>query len=283
MNYYKRHIGDYAAKAGHLTPLEHGVYGLLIDAYYNREEAPTKAEAIRWARARAKDELAALEAVLSEFFIEVDGRFMQNRVEEELAQFRIRQETNRELGAKGGAAKSKRNAKPIASEPLSETVAKEVPPPLAESKPSHKPLATSQEEAKKELAPKGDLLDGISPEVAADFRALRSRLRSPITATALKGIQREATKAGLSLEAALVICCERGWRGFNAEWLTRDTRAGPNGQPQPSRQAQGVAAILGVNANDLIAEFTRGTLVQGADRNVPCDFVPVEPRRLPGC
>ena len=33
MNYYKRHIGDYAAKAGHLSPLEHGVYTLLIDAY----------------------------------------------------------------------------------------------------------------------------------------------------------------------------------------------------------------------------------------------------------
>jgi uncharacterized protein YdaU (DUF1376 family) len=148
VNYYKRHIGDYAAKAGHLTPLEHGVYGLLIDAYYNREEAPTKAEAIRWARARSKDELAALDAVLAEFFIEVDGRFTQSRVEEELSQFRNRQETNRELGAKGGAAKSKRIAKPIASESLSEDVAKDDELRLANVKPSHKPLANSQEEAK---------------------------------------------------------------------------------------------------------------------------------------
>jgi uncharacterized protein YdaU (DUF1376 family) len=143
MNYYKRHIGDYAAKAGHLTPLEHGVYGLLIDAYYNREEAPTKAEAIRWARARSADELAALDAVLAEFFVEVDGRFMQNRVEEELAQFRVRQEVNRSLGAKGGKA----NAKRIASETLSE--------PEAKDKPSHKPLANSHKEQEL-VSPAGD-------------------------------------------------------------------------------------------------------------------------------
>ena len=133
----------------------------------------------------------------------------------------------------------------------------------------------------KKLAPKGDLLDGISPEVAADFKALRSRLRSPITATALKGIQREATAAGLTLEAALVICCERGWRGFKAEWLARDTRAGPSGQSQPSRQAQGVAAILGVNPHDLIADFTR-PVVSDAARTVSGELVPPEPRRLPG-
>lgn len=136
MNYYKRHIGDYAAKAGHLTPLEHGVYSLILDAYYNREEAPTRAEAMRWARARSKDEVAAVEVVLSEFFNEADGRFMQPRVEEELSAFRSRQETNRQLGARGGQAKRKR----IATESLSETEAND--------KPSHKPLAISQEEAK---------------------------------------------------------------------------------------------------------------------------------------
>lgn len=136
MNYYKRHIGDYAAKAGHLSPLEHGIYTLLLDAYYNREEGPTRAEAIRWARARTKEEIAAVDSVLAEFFDERDGRHTQTRVEEELAAFRQRQETNRKLGAKGGKANGKR----IASESLSESEAKD--------KPSHKPLAISQEEAR---------------------------------------------------------------------------------------------------------------------------------------
>lgn len=145
MNYYKRHIGDYAAKAGHLSPLEHGVYTLLIDAYYNREEAPTRAEAIRWARARSSEELAAVDAVLGEFFTEQDGRFTQSRIEEELATFRAKQEVNRQLGARGGQAKAKR----FASETLSENVAKQDSHRLANAKPSHKPLAINQEEEKK--------------------------------------------------------------------------------------------------------------------------------------
>lgn len=157
MNYYKRHIGDYAAKAGHLSPLEHGVYNLIIDAYYNREEAPTKAEAVRWARARTQDERDAVDAVLTEFFVESDGRFTQNRIEEELSAFRAKQEVNRQLGARGGKANAERNAKPNAkrnaTETGSEQEAKQVPHREANDKPSHKPLATNQEEAKSKSPP----------------------------------------------------------------------------------------------------------------------------------
>lgn len=153
MNYYKRHIGDYAAKAGHLTPLEHGVYTLILDAYYNREEAPSRAEAMRWARARTRDESAAVEAVLLEFFEEADGRFFQKRVEEELKAFRSRQQTNRQLGARGGKAKSKR----IATESLSDDEAKD--------KPSHKPLAINQE-ASIEASTESTIVD-LSPDSAA--------------------------------------------------------------------------------------------------------------------
>lgn len=36
------------------------------------------------------------------------------------------------------------------------------------------------------------------------------------------GIQREAEKAGITLEEALSTCCERGWQGFKAEWYRRE-------------------------------------------------------------
>jgi len=156
VNYYKRHIGDYAAKAGHLTPLEHGVYTLILDAYYNREEAPTKQDAVRWARARTRDEVAAVDVVLTEFFEEVGGRFIQKRVEEELEAFRSRRETNRKLGAKGGKAKGKANGKRIATESLSDQEAND--------KPSHKPLAISQE-ASIEASTESTAVDS-SPEPA---------------------------------------------------------------------------------------------------------------------
>lgn len=64
--------------------------------------------------------------------------------------------------------------------------------------------------------------DGVSEQVWNDFAALRTKRRAPITETALKGIQREAEKAGITLEEALSTCCERGWQGFKAEWYRRE-------------------------------------------------------------
>jgi uncharacterized protein YdaU (DUF1376 family) len=102
MNYYKRHIGDYAKKAGHLSTLEHGVYTLLLDAYYDRELAPTKAEAMRQARARSSEEVAAVEAVLTDFFTLRDGRYIQQRVEEEFVKAEEAARRNAENGKRGG-------------------------------------------------------------------------------------------------------------------------------------------------------------------------------------
>lgn len=91
-----------------------------------------------------------------------------------------------------------------------------------------------KEEAK--TAPSGaSLLTGLVDEkLARDFMAIRKAKRAPLTATALDGIKREADKAGLTLEAAIRVCCERGWSGFNAEWQ----RGGPLGQ-SPTNTAPG--------------------------------------------
>lgn len=74
---------------------------------------------------------------------------------------------------------------------------------------------------------KPDLFAGVDPAVARDFKALRARLKAPITETALAGIRREADSVGLTLESALRICCERSWRGFKAEWMTGDKPVTP--------------------------------------------------------
>lgn len=76
---------------------------------------------------------------------------------------------------------------------------------------------------------------GIDGQLAQDYIALRKSHRAPITKTALKGIEREANNAGLSLEQALTICCERGWRGFNAGWLHSDRGNRPAANPKPNR------------------------------------------------
>ena len=64
------------------------------------------------------------------------------------------------------------------------------------------------------------LANGVNQATAQDYLQTRkSKLAGTLTQTALNGIIREAKKAGLSLEQALTVCCERSWIGFNAQWL----------------------------------------------------------------
>lgn len=72
--------------------------------------------------------------------------------------------------------------------------------------------------------------EGVSSEVWSDFVKHRKAKRSAITRTALEGIEREALKAGWTLEAALSECCQRGWTGFKAEWVNKDQKGSNNGK-----------------------------------------------------
>lgn len=79
---------------------------------------------------------------------------------------------------------------------------------------------------------------GVSDSVAKDFIQLRKSKKAAITKTALDGIEREATKAGMSLENALRTCCERGWAGFKAEWVGRDSMQAMKGCESSANQAR---------------------------------------------
>lgn len=106
MNFYKRHLGDYAKDAGHLTMLEHGAYTLLLDRYYTTEKPiPSSAEAYRVCRARSGIERAAVDAVLAEFFITDGQAHLNRRAEEEIAKASHQRSVNQELGKRGGRPK----------------------------------------------------------------------------------------------------------------------------------------------------------------------------------
>lgn len=91
MNYYERHIGDYLKDTAHLSLLEHGVYGRLLDVYYTRESAIPDTQAARLIGARTKDELAAMRAVLDEFFTLDGGHWHQARCDAEIESFHGKQ------------------------------------------------------------------------------------------------------------------------------------------------------------------------------------------------
>jgi uncharacterized protein YdaU (DUF1376 family) len=87
MNYYERHLGDYAKDTAHLSMLEHGAYTLLLDRYYATEQGIPADQAHRVARARTKEEKEAVDVVLQEFFRLEDGVWVKGRVEEEIASY----------------------------------------------------------------------------------------------------------------------------------------------------------------------------------------------------
>lgn len=87
MNYYERHLGDYARDASHLTMLEHGAYTLLLDRYYTTEQGIPADQAHRVCRARSRDEKEAVDTVLAEFFTLRDGVHHQKRVDAEIERY----------------------------------------------------------------------------------------------------------------------------------------------------------------------------------------------------
>lgn len=214
MNYYKRHLGDYAKDTRHLSMSEHGAYCLLLDYYYSTEKPIPDDRCERIANAYADFEREAVRAVLGEFFVKTEAGWVSRKADEVIAEASVKSLKAKESAeARWNKHESERNAN------ASKTHSK--------GNASHKPLAIKEQKA----TPDGELFDGIPEQVVHDFKQLRQKLRAPITTTAMAGIRREAGKAGLTLTAALTMCCERGWRGFKAEWVTGDSAATTTPRP----------------------------------------------------
>jgi uncharacterized protein YdaU (DUF1376 family) len=68
MIYYQRNLGDYAAEAGYLSALEHGVYTLLLDWYHKNERAIPRELVYPISKAISRAEKNAATKVLNTFF-----------------------------------------------------------------------------------------------------------------------------------------------------------------------------------------------------------------------
>ena len=75
--------------------------------------------------------------------------------------------------------------------------------------------------------------DGISEPLWNDFKTLRKTKKAPITETALNGIRKQASLAGITFKEALEICCQNGWAGFKAEWIKQ--KGNQNGKTKQQR------------------------------------------------
>ncbi len=124
----------------------------------------------------------------------------------------------------------------------------------------------------KKLVTSMGALHAVDPQVLADWQELRKRKRAPITDTALAGIEREAAKAGISLEEALRVGCEFGWSGFRAEWFANRTQASAK-TPRKNRDEKRedfVAALTGYRPGE---RGSQPTLGHGRLFDVPTDTI----------
>jgi len=142
LNYYKHHLGDYAAATRHLSLLEHGVYRCLIDLYYiNEAPLPLELRAVhRLVCARSKEEREAVETILEEFFVKSDDGWRNTRCDEEISAAQVKAEKNRELGKRGGRPRKTETETVSENNPNGFQQETET---VSENNPSHKPIANS--------------------------------------------------------------------------------------------------------------------------------------------
>ena len=164
MNYYKRHLGDYARDTGHLTALEHGIYTLLLDWYYVNECPIPFDKAIRIARGNPEQ----TQMVLDEFFKRQETGekgWIHSRADREIKEYRTKAERNREVGKLGGRPKK------------TKTVSKRNPDVTLAT--SHKPLAIKKQSQKQRgaNAPKVEFPDWLPQSAWDDWHNFRNSRR----------------------------------------------------------------------------------------------------------
>lgn len=155
MHYYKKNLGDYYKKAGRLTMLQHGSFNLLIDSCYDREKFPTLEEALDWCWASTPEEEQAVQFVLKKFFVLEGDIYVQKRIEEELNQYREKQETNQQVALYREYCKGARRSKqePVSFEEWKHYVndscetrndsSTSRSPVVEKSQPNHKPITNN--------------------------------------------------------------------------------------------------------------------------------------------
>lgn len=208
MHYYKRLIGDYHRKAGRLSLLQHGVYAILMDAIYDREQFPTKEQAIDWTWASSQDELDAVDLILRKFFTLEDGVYVQKHIKEVLDKYQERCIKNKQI------ANEREQSKNESSTNRERIVAK--------AKPNHKPLTTNHKPLTKKDIFRDELHSlGLPGDLIFEWMGIRKKKKAVDSERAWSMFVSEVAKTDLSIQQVVELCCAEGWKGFKAEWVNK--------------------------------------------------------------
>ena len=198
MHYYKFNIADWHLATSHLSLEEEAVYFKLINYYYDSEQCIPKEtdSVIRRLRLGSVRDIVGI--VLQEFFVLQDDGWHHLRCDDEILKYHHKAEVNQRIGKLGGRPKK------------TQTVSVGIPEITLTT--NHKPITNIHTP------------EGVSETIFKDYLEVRKTKKAKWTETALKGLQREASKANISLEKAMQICCERNWVGIKAEWVKDEVK-----------------------------------------------------------
>jgi hypothetical protein len=146
----------------------------------------------------------------------------------------IRDENLRQIRANGGKLGGNPNLKPkdkVNLEDNQKDKQKTTPSSSSSSSTSLKNTATSV------ATP-----DGVSSEVWEQFVKQRKSKKAQITGLVMAGIQREADKAGYTLERALTEVVVRNWTSFKADWVLEKQTATQKAQANMALLTRGMTA-----------------------------------------
>ena len=187
----------------HLSIYEDLAYRRLLDFYFLHEQPIKHRDVARQIGMREHEEDVL--TVLNEFFLSTPEGFVNPRADKEIQQYKEYSEAG-----KRGAAKR------WGTPPNGEAISPPNAPPIATN--NHKPI-TNNHKPKKEKATIVACPDFVEQQVWDDFLSIRKAKNAPMSETALRAIEREAKKAGWSLNMAISESVSRGWQSFKAEWV----------------------------------------------------------------
>jgi len=197
MHYFQFEIKEWVSNTAHLSLEEEAIYLRLVNWYYDSEKPIPRDTATLFRKLRIVDQCGIAQMILNEFFIPLEtGEWIHKRCDAEIEKYHAKVEQASKAGK--ASAQKRFNSRSTAVQPIINQESLII---------NHKSNKTIQ-------AP-----EGVSIEVWNDFVAQRKKSKAVISENVINSINKEAQKAGWTLEQALAECAARGWRGFKAEWV----------------------------------------------------------------
>ena len=232
MNFYSFHIGDYLSATRHLSWTEDAAFRRLLDTYYVTEKPiPTDLrQAYRLVMATTEDQREAVKIILEEFFHLTECGWINHRADDEISIMREKQQKQRDKANKRWHCQVTEHGTASAlpqhkeSHATASNIDANAMPPIPIPIPIPIPSISTDVDIKEKRAPRFDaqahlVSIGVDELVAGDWIKHRRTVKAAPSLTAIDGIAKESERAGISLSDALAMCCQRGWRGFKAEWI----------------------------------------------------------------